>query len=161
MAPASQAVASTCPRTHSCALCRFPPRKHVPGFDRHVFKQDSLGLYRDVCRLLAAGDRSSLRQLVTPAGGEILAAGAGAEAGSVGHAGPAGWGKVVQRQGGSALKHSAGTLLLLLASPQLLSPPPPPPPTSAVFSDMKRQLRQREEGGWARVQWEMTRVRRC
>ena len=46
-----------------------PCRKHIPGFDRQLFKQDSLGLYRDVCRLLAAGDRSSLRQLVTPAGG--------------------------------------------------------------------------------------------
>ena len=31
--------------------------------------------------------------------------------------------------------------------------------TPAVFSDMKRQMKQREEGGWARVHWEMARVR--
>ena len=27
--------------------------------------------------------------------------------------------------------------------------------TPAIFADMKRQLRQREEGGWRRVQWEL------
>lgn len=31
--------------------------------------------------------------------------------------------------------------------------------TPAVFSDMKRQLKQREDGGWARVQWDIVRVR--
>ena len=30
--------------------------------------------------------------------------------------------------------------------------------TPAVFSDMKRQLKQREDGGWARVHWEITQV---
>lgn len=30
--------------------------------------------------------------------------------------------------------------------------------TPAVFSDMKRQLKQREDGGWARVQWDIVRV---
>jgi large subunit ribosomal protein L45 len=71
------------------------PRKYIPGFDRHGFKSDALALYRDVCRQLAAGEKSALRQLVTP----------------------------------------------------------------AVFSDMKRQLKQREDGGWARVHWELARVR--
>lgn len=37
--------------------------------------------------------------------------------------------------------------------------PPPPQVTPAVFSDMKRQLKQREDGGWARVQWDIARVR--
>lgn len=66
----------------------------MPGFNRNAFKQESLELYRDICRLLAQGERGSLRQLVTP----------------------------------------------------------------AVFSDMKRQLKQREDGGWARVQWDLVRV---
>ncbi len=29
-----------------------------------------------------------------------------------------------------------------------------------MFSDMKRQLKQREDGGWARVQWDIVRVSR-
>lgn len=51
-----------------------------------------LQLYETICSLLADGDRTGLRQLVSP----------------------------------------------------------------AVFADMKRQLKQREEGGWARVAWQLT-----
>lgn len=71
-----------------------PRRKAIPGFERKAFKGEALALYREVCALLAAGDRSALRHLVTP----------------------------------------------------------------AVFSDIKRQLKQREDGGWARVHWELTQV---
>lgn len=67
-------------------------KKAIPGFERKAFKGEALALYREVCALLAAGDRSALRHLVTP----------------------------------------------------------------AVFSDIKRQLKQREDGGWARVHWELT-----
>lgn len=30
--------------------------------------------------------------------------------------------------------------------------------TPSVFSDIKRQLKQREDGGWSRVEWKMTEV---
>ncbi|KAL4860079.1 putative 39S ribosomal protein L45 [Chlorella vulgaris] len=68
-------------------------KKFIPGFSRTSIKQESLEIYKDVCRLLAEGDKTELRHLVTP----------------------------------------------------------------AVFSDMKRQLKQREDGGWARVQWDLVR----
>lgn len=69
-------------------------RKLIPGFKRKTFKEESLQLYKQVCGLLAQGDKTELRQVVTP----------------------------------------------------------------AVFSDMKRQLKQREDGGWARVQWDIVKV---
>lgn len=87
-------------RPHACASSSspIPPcRKFIPGFSRTSIKQESLEIYKDVCRLLAEGDKTELRHLVTP----------------------------------------------------------------AVFSDMKRQLKQREDGGWARVQWDLVRVRPC
>ena len=86
------APSRACPRPPP----RAPARKHIPGFERKAFKGEALGLYRRVCALLAAGERSELRALVTP----------------------------------------------------------------AVWTDMKRQLKQREDGGWARVQWDLVRVRR-
>lgn len=64
-------------------------KKLVPGWTLPAFKEEALAVHAEVCALLAAGDRTGLRQLVTP----------------------------------------------------------------AVYSDMKRQLRQREDGGWARVEW--------
>ncbi|PSC75974.1 39S ribosomal mitochondrial [Micractinium conductrix] len=67
-------------------------KKAIPGFSKDQFKGEALTLYKQVCGLLAAGDKTELRQLVTP----------------------------------------------------------------AVFSDVKRQLKQREDGGWARVHWEIT-----
>ncbi|KAL4434156.1 hypothetical protein ABPG75_000597 [Micractinium tetrahymenae] len=67
-------------------------KKAIPGFERKAFKSEALALYKEVCGLLTAGEKSALRHLVTP----------------------------------------------------------------AVFSDMKRQLKQREDGGWARVHWELT-----
>ncbi|PRW59403.1 39S ribosomal mitochondrial [Chlorella sorokiniana] len=66
-------------------------QKLIPGFKRQSFKAESLELYKEICGLLAAGNKTTLRQLVTP----------------------------------------------------------------AVFSDMKRQLKQREDGGWAHVQWDL------
>lgn len=67
-------------------------RKNVPGWKLPAFKQEALTLYMDVCEALAAGNRTSLRQMVTP----------------------------------------------------------------SVFSDMKRQIKAREEGGWARIDWAVT-----
>lgn len=46
-----------------------------------------------------------------------------------------------------------------LSSPAHPTPPHPPPlqlVTPTVFSDMKKQLKQREDGGWARVEWAMS-----
>jgi large subunit ribosomal protein L45 len=66
-------------------------RKNVEGWSLPGFKEDALNLYKQACTALAAGDRTALRQLVTP----------------------------------------------------------------AVFTDMKKQLKTREDGGWARVEWEL------
>lgn len=67
-------------------------KKNVPDFGLPAFKEEALQLYETICRMLAEGDRTGLRQLVAP----------------------------------------------------------------SVFGDMKRQLKQREEGGWARVAWALT-----
>lgn len=66
-------------------------RKNVDGWSLPGFKEEALALYKQACTALAAGDRTALRQLVTP----------------------------------------------------------------AVFTDMKRQLKAREDGGWQRVEWEL------
>ena len=67
-------------------------RKNVNGWSLPAFKQDALKVYEEACAALAAGDRTALRQLVTP----------------------------------------------------------------AVFTDMKRQIKAREEGGWKKVEWALS-----
>ena len=66
-------------------------RKNVTGWSLPSFKEESLKIYEEACEALAKGDRTELRQLVTP----------------------------------------------------------------AVFTDMKRQIKAREDGGWKRVHWEL------
>ena len=67
-------------------------RKNVKGWSLPNFKEEALDIYEQACSALAAGDRTELRQLVSP----------------------------------------------------------------AIFSDMKKQIKAREDGGWKRVDWALT-----
>lgn len=67
-------------------------RKNVKGWSLPTFKEEALIIYEQACAALAAGDRTELRQLVSP----------------------------------------------------------------AIFSDMKKQIKAREDGGWKRVDWALT-----
>ena len=64
-------------------------RKNVDGWNLPGFKEDALHVYEETCKALAQGNKTALRQLVTP----------------------------------------------------------------AIYTDMKRQIKAREDGGWKRLEW--------
>lgn len=66
-------------------------KKNIPGWSLPGFKREALDVYKQTCAALAAGDKTVLRQLASP----------------------------------------------------------------AIFTDFKRQIKQREDGEWARVSWKL------
>ena len=67
-------------------------RRNMKEFSMPLFKKEAISIYERVCAALASGDRTKLRQLVSP----------------------------------------------------------------VVYTDMKKQLKAREEGGWKRIEWNMS-----